>query len=159
VAITLWGKTRVAGLKNGDPAGPDKLALGDRKLEFRRTTVDVWNLYAAPGSEVVISDSTIGECWSFGDASLVLERSTVDGRGGYVLASHTSKYRITDSRLECDVVATGEATLVLERCELAKDLTASGQARVRTAEVRVAGRTQIFGQAKIEAIETRESDK
>ncbi|MBI4616088.1 MAG: hypothetical protein HY720_20900 [Planctomycetes bacterium] len=149
-AITIWSDAEIDGVKNGDATAGDHFRFTDRTLRFERTTVDVWNVYTMASASVTIKNSTLGECWAMGESKLTLLDSTVDGKGGYVMACDRGTYRIEGCRLDCDVVAKDDATLDLSRCELAKDLAASGRARVRKATTTVAGKVECLESAKIE---------
>lgn len=149
-AITLWGESAVAGLRNGDAAAAGRLQLPDRRLGFEKTTVDVWNVYAAPGSNVHLRDCLLGECWSMGDARLTLENSGCDGKGGYVTALDHSTFRLVNCTLDSEVIAQGSATMTLERCTAPRGVTASGEATLILKETKAA--VKKIGAAKVEEI-------
>lgn len=113
VGLHLPNSTSINGLVNGGPPLTRTLELDDRTLRLENAAIDTWNLYPEDHAEVTVEDSTIGEALAFQDASLRLDRSTVDGSGGYFGASDTAYVVVTGSTFTCDLEATGNATIEL----------------------------------------------
>ncbi len=116
VGLHLPNRTSISGLVNGGPPATRTLDLDDRTLRLENAAIDTWNLYPEGRAYVVVEDSTVGEILALEDASLTMERTTVDGSGGYFGAVHQARVMATDSTFTCDVEATGDATIELHRC-------------------------------------------
>lgn len=148
--ITLWGEVKLEGIRNGDAATGGRLHLPDRKIALSNTTVDVWNLYAGPGSTVTLKGCRVGECWSMGDADLTLADSECDGKGGYVTALDTSSFRLVNCKLDSEVIAQDGATMTLERCTVSRTVSASGRATLTLSGSKIPGAVQRIGDATVE---------
>ncbi len=117
VGLLLPNQATITGLTDGGPPVSGTIDLPDRSLQLDNAAIDTWNLYPQDRAHVTVHDSTVGEIIAFGNASLVLERSTVDGTGGYFAASDSAHVVASASTFTCDVEATGQATVELHNCE------------------------------------------
>jgi len=117
VGLHLPNQTVIEGLTGGGPPLTGTIGLPDRTLTLDRASIDTWNLYPQDRAHVAVRDSTVGEIIAVGEASVLLERSIVDGSGGYLGAYESAHLIASDSKLTCDVEATGEALVELHRCQ------------------------------------------
>lgn len=130
VGLHLPTSAVVRGLVNGTSVQSGELPLADRTVILDNASIDTWNLYpesravqppsavlnGAPPPRVVIRDSVVGEVLTFGDASTILERTTVDGSGGYFGASGSAHVSAYKSTFTCTVQASGSSTIELHSC-------------------------------------------
>jgi hypothetical protein len=143
-------KQVISGIRNGQPAANLTVGVSDRKLRLAQSAVGAWNFYAASGSRITLRDCTFGECIASETARLVVEQSTCDGTGGYVRAEGKGVLEVKRSHLIPDVVATEDATLLLEDCTVDGSLRAAGRARVRIVNTKIGGAVERFDGAAIE---------
>jgi len=113
VGLHLPEDTVVDGLENDVHAVDHDIALPDRRLRLVDARIDTWNLYPQHDAVVDVRDSVLGEILSFDDAVVRVERSVIDGSGGFLGAQDRSRMTLSDSRLTCTVEATDAATLSL----------------------------------------------
>ena len=116
VGMILPSSLTIRGLVNGGPPVDRVLDLPDRSIALENASVDTWNLYPSDRALVRVEDSVVGEILVLDDASLVMERSTVDGSGGWFGATSGGYARVYDSTFTCDVQTSGDSTLELHRC-------------------------------------------
>jgi hypothetical protein len=89
------------------------LALPDRRLRLVNASIDTWNFYPQASATVGFRDSVVGEILSMGDSRVVMERTTVDGSGGFFGARDDSRITARDCRFTCTIEASQRATIVL----------------------------------------------
>jgi hypothetical protein len=89
------------------------LDLADRSFRMVNTTVDTWNFYPQATAHVAFRDSVVGEILSMGDSRVWMERTTVDGTGGFFGARDTSRIVATDCRFTCTIEASQQASIEL----------------------------------------------
>ncbi len=118
VGLYLPGDTRIRGLINGGPPVDRELDLADRTLLLVNAAVDTWNLYPTGHAMLRVEDSVVGEILVMENSSLVLERSTVDGSGGYFGVLEDGRAVILDSTFTCDVQVSERSWAELHRCRL-----------------------------------------
>lgn len=85
----------------------------DREIELINASIDTWNLYPAKDARVTVSNSVVGEILSFDDSRTVVERSTIDGSGGFLGARDRSTIYLTDSVTTCTVEASDDGLIEL----------------------------------------------
>ena len=117
VGLHLPNTTSISGLVNGGPPVTHTLDLPDRSLRLEDAAIDTWNLYPEAGGHLTLADSTVGEILAFGGGSLAMERTTVDGSGGYFGAGGSAYVTARDCTFTCDVEATEGSTIELHRCQ------------------------------------------
>ena len=117
VGFHMPNSATITGLKNGETVAQKTLPLTDRVVRLENASIDTWNLYPEQGARVVVRDSVIGEMITFGGAVSVLERTTVDGSGGYFGATDTSHSVARNCTFTCDIQASGRATIELHDCD------------------------------------------
>jgi len=83
----------------------------DRELALIDASIDTWNLYPAGDARVTVRDSVVGEILSFGDSRTVVERTTIDGSGGFLGTRDSSHIYLTDSVTTCTVEASNDSTI------------------------------------------------
>jgi len=113
VGLHLPDDTVVDRLVNDAPAVDREIALPDRRLRLVDARVDTWNLYPQRDAVVHVRDSVLGEILTFDDAVARVERSLIDGTGGFVGAQDRSRMTFSESRLTCTVESTDTASLSL----------------------------------------------
>jgi hypothetical protein len=118
VGLLLPHDASLTGLVDGQEVVAGRLDLPDRSLELEHATIDAWNVYPEADARVVVRDSAIGELIAMDDARVWLERTVVDGSGGYFGAKGASQVTVEGSAMTCDVQVSGEATVVAQRSEL-----------------------------------------
>ena len=89
------------------------LDFTDREFRLVNASVDTWNFYPQGSAHVSFRDSVVGEILSMGDSRVRMERTTVDGTGGFFGARDTSRIIATDCRFTCTIEATQEGTIEL----------------------------------------------
>jgi hypothetical protein len=85
----------------------------DRELTLIDASIDTWNLYPAGNARVTVRDSLVGEILSFGDSRTVVERTTIDGSGGFLGTRDSSQMYLTDSLTTCTVEASDDSVIEL----------------------------------------------
>jgi hypothetical protein len=85
----------------------------DREIELINASIDTWNLYPAMDARVTVRNSVVGEILSFDDSRTVVERSTIDGSGGFLGARDRSSIYLTDSLTTCTVEASDDGVIEL----------------------------------------------
>ncbi len=118
VGLELPTSVQFTGLVNGRYVEAGTLALNDRRVTLERATVDTWNLYPEQDAEVVVRDSVIGELIAFDRSRAFLERTIVDGSGGYFGAEGTSAVNVEGGSFTCTVQVSDDATLAISRSAL-----------------------------------------
>ncbi|MGE5236071.1 MAG: hypothetical protein ACM3O7_06975 [Acidobacteriota bacterium] len=118
VGLHLPHDAAFTGLVNGQRVEERELGLADRTLRLERAAVDSWNLYPESAARVVVRDSRIGELLAFDDSRVWLERTVVDGSGGFFGARGGSQVHVEGGSFTCDVQASDDATLVVSRSQL-----------------------------------------
>ncbi len=103
----------VDGLVNDRAYGDTTLGFEDRSFRLVNASIDTWNLYPQANAHVTVLDSRLGEILSMGDSRVRMERTTIDGTGGFFGARDTSRITATDCRFTCTIEATQEATIEL----------------------------------------------
>jgi hypothetical protein len=64
--------------------------MADRNLHLINSTVETWSMYIFDSSSVAIDSCQFGEVGSFGRSTVLANRLTVDGTGGYFFSSDSS---------------------------------------------------------------------
>jgi len=118
VGLYLPTSTHVRELLNGGPPVDRTLDIPDRTLRLENASVDTWNLYPQGHALVRVEDSVVGEILVLEEASLEMDRSTVDGSGGWFGATESGRVRARDSVFTCDIQAGGDSTMELHRCRV-----------------------------------------
>ncbi len=118
VGLHLPHPETITDLRNGQMYDDAVLPLDDRTIHLENASIDTWNLYPENGATVTVKDAVIGEMITFGGAHSVLERTTVDGSGGYFGATDTSTSAARQCTFTCDIQASDEATIELHACHV-----------------------------------------
>jgi hypothetical protein len=113
VGLHLPDDTVVETLVNDVRVEDAELMLPDRRLRLVDARIDTWNLYPQRRAVVDVRDSVLGEILSFDDSVVRVERSVIDGTGGFLGAQDRSRMSFTGSLLTCTIEATDAATLTL----------------------------------------------
>jgi hypothetical protein len=113
VGLHLPSLTTLSGLQNGLYYNDTFLGLPDRILRLQNASIDTWNLYPDSDAQVLIENSLVGEILAFGNSSVVVRNTTVDGSGGYFGVTDKATLEATNSIFTCDVQISKEASAVL----------------------------------------------
>ena len=104
---------RVEGLVNDLTYSDHTLGFDDRDFRLVRASVDTWNLYPRADAHVTVRDSLLGEILSFESSRVWMERTTIDGTGGFFGARDESRIVAADCVFTCTIEATQESTIEL----------------------------------------------
>lgn len=133
VGLHLPNSAVIRGLVNQAGVESRQLPLSDRTITLDHASIDTWNLYPESTAPVEIDDgvvqgkspprveirnSVVGEVLTFGNASTILDHTTVDGSGGYFGASGSSHVTAYDSTFTCTIQAAGSSTIELHECNV-----------------------------------------
>ena len=152
VGLVFGGRFRVKidGLRNRELPPNGLLQLPDRRLAFRQTTVEAWNVYVVQSAHLEVRNSLLGEAWAFqGSGSLHLIDSHVDGSGGNVRAQGATKLRIERSTVSSDLVADDQARVEVHAGHIARSVHARDQSRIELFDVEVEGQVHAASTATI----------
>jgi hypothetical protein len=87
--------------------------LFNQQITLDNASIDTWNLYPQDEARILVRDSVLGEILSFGHSRTTVERTTIDGSGGFLGARDRSQIVLFDSTLTCTVEATHDGTVEL----------------------------------------------
>jgi hypothetical protein len=85
----------------------------NQRISLINATIDSWNLYPQADASVRVRDSVIGEILGFGRSRVIVERSTIDGAGGFLGARDRARIALHDSAVTCTIEATDDGTIEL----------------------------------------------
>lgn len=85
----------------------------NQELKLVNASIDTWNLYPQRDARILVRDSLIGEILSFGHSRVDVERTTIDGSGGFLGARDHSQIVLWDSTVTCTIEATHDGTIEL----------------------------------------------
>jgi len=91
----------------------DTLDLEDREFRLVNASIDTWNLYPQANAHVRVRDSYLGEILSLENSRVWMERTTIDGTGGFFGARDTSEITAIDCHFTCTIEASHESTIEL----------------------------------------------
>ncbi len=127
VGLYLPESVTIDGLVNG-------LWYDDAELSFSQeirlvdASIDTWNLYPQLDASISVRDSVLGEIMSFGRSRVSVERSAIDGSGGFLSARDRAHIILHDSTVTCTIEATHDGTIELHHSvadPYPQDVTAS----------------------------------
>jgi hypothetical protein len=113
VGLHLPSSTTISGLQNGSSYNDTRLGLSDRTLRLQNVSIDTWNLYPDSDAQVLIENSLVGEILAFGNSSVIVRNTTVDGSGGYFGVTDKATLEATNSIFTCDVQISKEGSAIL----------------------------------------------
>lgn len=108
----------VVGMQNGVLHEDTILGLSDRELRLVDSSIDTWNLYPEEEAVVKIRDSLLGEILSFQNSRVRMERTTIDGSGGFFGARDGSHIRAFDCSFTTTIEAAQDSTIELHSCDV-----------------------------------------
>jgi hypothetical protein len=85
----------------------------NQELTLVNASIDTWNLYPQLDARIRVRDSLIGEILSFGRSRVDVERTTIDGSGGFLGARDHSQIVLWESTVTCTIEATHDGTVEL----------------------------------------------
>jgi len=115
VGLHLPRSLAITGLVNGSSATgePVRVPVADRTILLENASVDTWNLYPQGRARVRVVDSHLGEVLTMEHGIALLERTLVDGSGGFVGARDSSLIVADRCTFTCTVEAAHDATIRL----------------------------------------------
>jgi hypothetical protein len=112
VGLYLPESTTVEGLTNNLSYDSSVFSL-NQELTLVNASIDTWNLYPQRDARIRVRDSLIGEILSFGRSRVEVERTTIDGSGGFLGARDQSQIVLWNSTVTCTIEATHDGTVEL----------------------------------------------
>ena len=112
VGLYLPESATVADLVNGRTYASTELVF-NQELSLVNASIDTWNLYPQVDAVVSVRDSVVGEILSFGRSRVRVERTAVDGSGGFLGVRDHSQIALSDSTVTCTIEAADEGTIEL----------------------------------------------
>lgn len=103
----------VDGFSNDRFYADHSLDFDDRFFRLVNASIDTWNLYPQANAHVTVRDSHLGEILSLENSRVWMERTTIDGTGGFFGARDTSRIIANSCRFTCTVEASQESTIEL----------------------------------------------
>ncbi len=103
----------VEGLINDSLYADHVLDLDDRVFRLVNASIDTWNLYPQADAHVTVRDSHLGEILSLENSRVWMERTTIDGTGGFFGARNSSHIVADHCRFTCTIEATQASTIEL----------------------------------------------
>lgn len=113
VGLHLPNDAVIADLVNDRAVAVGEVVLPDRTLRLENASVDTWNLYPQSTAVVEVRDSWLGEILAMEDSVTRVERTVVDGAGGFLGARDRSRVTVTRSRITCTVEAAQQSRIHL----------------------------------------------
>jgi len=115
-------------LANGLTYARHDAGFADRRLVLENASVDTWNFYPQADATVRFRDCLLGEILAMDHSHVTLERTTIDGSGGYFGVEGSAVVEATDSVFTCTVQVSDSGTATLRRSRLLPyPFDASGQ--------------------------------
>jgi hypothetical protein len=112
VGLYLPESVSIDGLINDQTHVSTELVF-NQELSLINASIDTWNLYPQLDARVQVRDSLIGEILSFGRSRVRVERTTIDGSGGFLGARDHSQIVLWDSIVTGTIEATHDSTIEL----------------------------------------------
>jgi len=109
---------RVSHLRNQMTRDYEQLDLSDRTIILDHASIDTWNLYGQGTAWLRVDDCLLGEILAMESSRLIMNRTTIDGTGGYFGASSESSVLASGCRFTCDVQVAQGATVEMNQCSL-----------------------------------------
>ena len=113
VGFHMPNDAEVEGLYNNRFYADHTLDIEDRDFRLVNASVDTWNLYPQANAHVTVRDSLLGEILSLENSRVWMERTAIDGTGGFFGARDSSRITATDCHFTCTIEATQESTIEL----------------------------------------------
>jgi len=85
----------------------------NQKINLIDASIDTWNLYPQLDARILVRDSVLGEILSFGSSRVRVERTTIDGSGGFLGARDDSQIVLWGSTVTGTIEATHASTIEL----------------------------------------------
>ena len=113
VGFHMPNDAAVEGLVNDRFYADHHLDFTDREFHLVNASIDTWNLYPQADAHVTVRDSLLGEILSLENSRVRMERTTIDGTGGFFGARDNSRIIADDCLFTCTIEATQESTIEL----------------------------------------------
>ncbi len=121
-AVGVWfenpGQISVSGLVNNSTYGNFSPTMSDKNLNFINSQVKTWNIYTFKESNLLLSNSIVGEIGSMGKSLITCQQSMIDGSGGYTWATDTTFLIVGYSSVTNDFRATKFGVSILSYSSL-----------------------------------------
>jgi hypothetical protein len=112
VGLYLPESVTIDGLVNGLRYDDAEL-LFNQEIRLIDASIDTWNLYPQLDARISVRDSVLGEIMSFGRSRVSVERTTIDGSGGFLSARDRAHITLHESTVMCTIEATHDGTIEL----------------------------------------------
>jgi len=112
VGLYLPESVTIEGLINDQTYVSTELDFS-QEIYLINASIDTWNLYPQLDARVLVRDSLIGEILSFGRSRVSVERTKIDGSGGFLGARDDSRIVLWDSTVTGTIEATHNSTIEL----------------------------------------------
>ena len=112
VGLYLPESATIDGLFNDQTYASTELDF-NQEINLINASIDTWNLYPQLDARILVRDSILGEILSFGSSRVRVERTTIDGSGGFLGARDGSQIVLWDSTVTSTIEATHDSTIEL----------------------------------------------
>jgi len=112
VGLYLPESVAIDGLVNGLSYDDEELSF-NQEIRLVDASIDTWNLYPQLDANISVRDSVLGEIMGFGRSRVSVERTTIDGSGGFLSARDRAHITLHDSIATCTIEATHDGTIEL----------------------------------------------
>jgi hypothetical protein len=112
VGLFLSEAVSIDNLTNGRTYASTQLFF-NQEINLVNASIDTWNLYPQLDARILVRDSVLGEILSFGRSRVSVERTTIDGSGGFLGARDRSQIVLSDSTVTCTIEAANDSTIEL----------------------------------------------
>jgi hypothetical protein len=112
VGLYLPEPVTIENLVNDRSYASAQLVL-NQELNLVNASIDTWNLYPQFDARIQVRDSVLGEIMAFGHSRVSVERTTIDGSGGFLSARDQSQVLLWDSIVTCTIEAVHDGTIEL----------------------------------------------
>ncbi|MBN1799496.1 MAG: hypothetical protein JW822_13055 [Spirochaetales bacterium] len=140
---------RISDLKNQASFVDYPLKTKVHTLYFTNSSVQSWNFYTEDTARLTIENCEYGESISMKDSVININKSVCDGSGGYLGASGRSQTIITDSEINCMVLAQEDSRMVFKQSAINGSLITSGQSVISLYQTTHSGAALRYDQGKI----------
>jgi len=110
VGLYLPESATVDGLIN-DVSYVSKELFYNQEISIVNASIDTWNLYPQRDARVRVRDSVLGEILAFGGSQVIVERTTIDGSGGFLGARDRARMALYGSTVTCTIEAVHDSTI------------------------------------------------
>jgi len=140
---------RISNLENNASFADHIVKTKVHTLRFNNSSVQSWNFYTEDMARLTIENCIYGESISLKNSIIKINKSLCDGSGGYLGADDHSQTIITESEINCMVLAQKESQMIFKQSAIKGKLIASGNSLITLDKTSHQGDMLIFDQGKI----------